>query len=52
MLMNATAELFQRTCYNYPTLGDLYKYAAYDAVLRVRNEKSNIAAATECKERV
>ena len=52
MLMNATAELFQRTCYNYPTLGDLYKYAAYDAVLRVRNEKSNSAAATECKERV
>ena len=34
MLMNATAELFDRTCFNYPTLGDLYKYAAYDAILQ------------------
>jgi len=34
MLMNATAELFNRACFNYPTLGDLYKYAAYDAILQ------------------
>lgn len=34
MNMNATAELFNRTCFNYPTLGDLYKYAAYDAITR------------------
>jgi NAD(P) transhydrogenase len=27
MMMNATAELFNRACFNYPTLGDLYKYA-------------------------
>ena len=32
MLSEATAELFIRTCYNYPTLGELYKYAAYDAL--------------------
>jgi NAD(P) transhydrogenase len=32
MMMNATADLFQQTCFNYPTLGDLYKYATYDAV--------------------
>jgi NAD(P) transhydrogenase len=34
MMMNATAELFNRACFNYPTLGDLYKYAAYDALLQ------------------
>ncbi len=26
------AELFIHTCYNYPTLSELYKYAAYDAL--------------------
>ncbi len=30
---DATAELFNRVCFNYPTLGDLYKYAAYEAML-------------------
>jgi NAD(P) transhydrogenase len=33
MLHDAGAELFSRACFNYPTLGDLYKYAAYDAML-------------------
>ena len=28
------AELFRRTCFNYPTLGDLYKLAAHDALLK------------------
>jgi NAD(P) transhydrogenase len=32
LLMDAHAELFNRACFNYPTLGDLYKYAAYDAI--------------------
>ena len=36
MMMNATAELFNQTCFNYPTLGDLYKYATYDATLQKR----------------
>jgi pyruvate/2-oxoglutarate dehydrogenase complex dihydrolipoamide dehydrogenase (E3) component len=36
MLSDATAELFNRACFNYPTLGDLYKYAAYDAILQTR----------------
>jgi NAD(P) transhydrogenase len=31
LLTEAGAELFNRACFNYPTLGDLYKYAAYDA---------------------
>lgn len=30
----ATAELFIETCFNYPTLGELYKYATYDALGR------------------
>jgi len=34
MLGGATADLFNRACFNYPTLGDLYKYAAYDAMLK------------------
>lgn len=33
MLMEAGADLFNQACFNYPTLGDLYKYAAYDALL-------------------
>jgi NAD(P) transhydrogenase len=32
MMMEATSELFIRTCFNYPTLGELYKYATYDAM--------------------
>ena len=32
MMMDATHEVFIRTCFNYPTLGELYKYATYDAM--------------------
>lgn len=32
LLAEAGADLFNRACFNYPTLGDLYKYAAYDAL--------------------
>jgi len=28
------AEIFWRTCFNYPTLGDLYKLAAHEAMLK------------------
>lgn len=34
LLAGAGAELFNRACFNYPTLGDLYKYATYDALAR------------------
>lgn len=34
LLMNATAELFIKTCFNYPTLSEIYKYATYDALGR------------------
>jgi NAD(P) transhydrogenase len=32
LLAEAGAEIFNRACFNYPTLGDLYTYAAYDAL--------------------
>jgi NAD(P) transhydrogenase len=32
MLAGQGAELFIRTCYNYPTLSEAYKYATYDAL--------------------
>lgn len=32
MMCGATHELFIRACFNYPTLGQLYKYATYDAM--------------------
>jgi NAD(P) transhydrogenase len=35
LLMEAELDLFNRACFNYPTLGDLYKYAAYDALLKM-----------------
>jgi NAD(P) transhydrogenase len=34
MLSGGGADLFNRTCFNYPTLGDLYKYATYEAILK------------------
>lgn len=32
LLTGATADTFIRACFNYPTLGELYKYATYDAM--------------------
>jgi NAD(P) transhydrogenase len=32
LLVGASAELFIKTCYNYPTLTEVYKYATYDAL--------------------
>ena len=32
LLTGSGAELFINTCYNYPTLGETYKYATYDAL--------------------
>ena len=34
MLFDADVEIFNRACFNYPTLGDLYKHATYDALLQ------------------
>jgi NAD(P) transhydrogenase len=35
MLTGGMSDLFNRASFNYPTLGDLYKYATYDALLRL-----------------
>lgn len=32
LIMNARSDLFINTCFNYPTLGELYKYATYEAM--------------------
>jgi NAD(P) transhydrogenase len=34
VLLEASSEIFIRTCFNSPTLGELYKYATYDAMAR------------------
>ena len=34
MLAGVSASIFNRVCFNYPTLGDLYKYATYEALLK------------------
>ena len=34
LLLSQTASIFIDTCYNYPTLSEMYKYAAYDAMGR------------------
>jgi NAD(P) transhydrogenase len=40
MLTEANADLFNRACFNYPTLGDLYKNAALDAIVQQRLGRS------------
>jgi len=44
LIMNAGSDLFINSCFNYPTLGELYKYATYDAMgrraKRLESEKS------------
>jgi NAD(P) transhydrogenase len=34
LLTDSGVDLFNRVCFNYPTVGDLYKYATYDAILQ------------------
>jgi NAD(P) transhydrogenase len=44
LLTGATADLFIQTCFNYPTLGEMYKYATYDALgAKQRRDKENSA---------
>ncbi len=35
MIAEGTAQLFNRSCFNFPTLGDLYKIATYDAMAKL-----------------
>ncbi|GIW86503.1 MAG: NAD(P)(+) transhydrogenase [Isosphaeraceae bacterium] len=41
ILTNSGADLFNTACFNYPTLGDLYKDATYDALARRAGFSSN-----------
>jgi NAD(P) transhydrogenase len=34
LIAEGDAEMFNCACFNYPTLGDLYKYATYDAMVQ------------------
>ena len=34
LLTESSADVFNRACFNYPTLGELYKYATYNALLQ------------------
>ena len=43
MLAGGGASVLNRACFNYPTLGDLYKYATYDALLKREGFISNDA---------
>ena len=43
MLAGLTDEIFDEACFNLPTLGELYKYAALDASLRASQLKENLA---------
>ncbi len=44
LMAGANADLFIQTCFNYPTLSEAYKYAAYDALGR-RSKGSKGSAA-------
>jgi NAD(P) transhydrogenase len=44
LLSNATSDLFIATCYNYPTLSEIYKYATYNGL---QNRIKHLAAAAE-----
>jgi NAD(P) transhydrogenase len=37
MVSGSGADLLVRTCFNYPTLGDLYKFATYAAIVEQRH---------------
>ena len=43
LLLEQDANLFINTCYNYPTLSEMYKYATYDAL--GRKQRGEIVAA-------
>jgi len=47
LLRECDAEFFSRTCFNYPTLGDLYKYAAYDAMVQRLRPGTRLLGATD-----
>jgi NAD(P) transhydrogenase len=47
LMTEATSEVFIETCFNYPTLGQLYKYATYDALGEVRRRGEALQSVKE-----
>lgn len=45
LIMAAGAELFIHTCFNYPTLTEVYKYATYDAMGAAQRRRAQAAEA-------
>jgi NAD(P) transhydrogenase len=53
LMLKADADLFINSCYNYPTLTEVYKYAAYDALGRRaarQRERALVSEASEASE--
>jgi NAD(P) transhydrogenase len=46
LLQGATIDLFIDAVFNYPTLSELYKYAAYDGLGALARRAKALAAAT------
>src|SRR5262249_1527907 len=44
LMMGAIIDTFIDACFNYPTLADLYKYAAYDALGRLDHGETSGAS--------
>ena len=46
LLCGAAAQLFIDTCYNYPTLSELYKYATYNAMASATRSEPRLPGVT------
>jgi NAD(P) transhydrogenase len=45
LMSGGGAKLFLDTCFNYPTLGDLYKLATHDALIRRAQQAGRVPKA-------
>jgi NAD(P) transhydrogenase len=48
LLLSQTADFFINTCFNYPTLSEMYKYAAYAALGRIQRGEICPASGGNC----
>ncbi len=42
MMLNAGVDVFINTCYNYPTLSEVYKYASFDALTKFDKHNASL----------
>ena len=52
LLTKATSVLFIQTCFNYPALSEVYKYATYDALGAKARRLGGEEAAQEAQQKV